>query len=40
MGNVSFPARQMLAIGEAYFEILDRSEYDRTRSELNETSVP
>lgn len=39
MGNVAFPARPMLAIGEAYFEILDQSEYDRTRSELDETSV-
>lgn len=39
MGNVAFPARPMLAIGEAYFEILDQSEYDRTRSELNEISV-
>lgn len=29
----------MLAIGEAYFEILDQSEYERTRSELNETTV-
>lgn len=39
MGNIAFPARPMLAIGEAYFEILDQSEYDRTRSELNETGV-
>lgn len=39
MGNVAFPARPMLAIGEAYFEILDHSEYDRTRSELNATGV-
>ena len=39
MGNVAFPARPMLAIGEAYFEILDQSEYDRTHSELNETSM-
>lgn len=39
MGNVAFPARPMLAIGEAYLEILDQSEYDRTRLELNETSV-
>ena len=38
-GNVAFPARPMLAIGEAYFEILDQSEYGRTRSELNETSA-
>lgn len=39
MGNVAFPARPMLAIGEAYFEILDLSEYDRTRSELKQSSV-
>ena len=39
MGNVAFPARPMLAIGEAYFEILDRTEYDRTRSELDVGSV-
>ncbi|MFC7250525.1 hypothetical protein ACFQJ5_11840 [Halomicroarcula sp. GCM10025324] len=39
MGDVAFPARPMLAIGEAYFEILDQSEHDETFMELNETSV-
>lgn len=39
MGDVAFPARPMLAVGEAYFEILDRMEYDRTRSELTEIPV-
>ncbi|MFB6189531.1 MAG: hypothetical protein ABEI57_06575 [Halapricum sp.] len=34
IGSVALPARPMLAIGEAYFEILDREEYDRTRAEL------
>ena len=34
IGSVALPARPMLAVGEAYFEILDREEYDRTRSEL------
>lgn len=35
LGTVAFPARGMLAIGEAYFEILDTAEYERIRSELN-----
>jgi hypothetical protein len=39
LGNVAYPARPMLAIGEASVEILDQAENDRTRSELNETSV-
>ncbi|MFB6080986.1 MAG: hypothetical protein ABEJ81_08315 [Haloferacaceae archaeon] len=34
IGNVALPARPMLAVGEAYFEILDPEEYERTRAEL------
>ncbi|MCO8245363.1 hypothetical protein [Haladaptatus sp. AB643] len=34
IGNVALPAQPVLAIGEAYFEILDQEEYDRVRSEL------
>lgn len=39
MGTVAFPARPMLAIGEAYFEILDHSEYEQTRAELGEATL-
>lgn len=34
MGRVALPARPMLAVGEAYFRILDRDEYERTRAEI------
>lgn len=33
IGDVPLPARGVLAVGQAVWEILDRAEYDRTRSE-------
>ena len=34
MGSMRLPARPALAIGDAYFQILDQDEHDRTTSEL------
>lgn len=39
IGGVALPARPMLAVGEAYFEIRDLAEYERTRSELGAGSA-
>jgi hypothetical protein len=33
IGDVPVPARGVLAIGQAVWEILDQAEYERTRSE-------
>lgn len=38
IGEVVLPAQPMLSIGEAYFEILDPAEYERTRAELTNTT--
>ena len=37
IGDVTLPARPMLAVGEAYFSITDRDEYEQTRAEIAES---
>ena len=40
IGDVSLPARGVLAIGQAAWEILDPVEYERTRSETARAAQP